>query len=164
MKIKTSILKAALLASAMLGFIPNAHSQPAQASQALSPCAAQPTPTPIPPDVAKWRALADSSKPVVEVLEGVEHGDVSVLSGPVVVRGTVKGNIYVLSGDVFVLGTVKGDVSCVSGSVYVLGRVDGAVNIVSGKLFKSGCVGGETNVVTDGLSSGTSTTYSRTWN
>ena len=164
MKIKTSILKAALLASAMLGFIPNAHSQPAQASQALSPCAAQPTPTPIPPDVAKWRALADSSKPVVEVLEGVEHGDVSVLSGPVVVRGTVKGNIYVLSGDVFVLGTVKGDVSCVSGSVYVLGRVDGAVKIVSGKLFKSGCVGGETNVVTDGLSSGTSTTYSRTWN
>ncbi|WP_415380866.1 polymer-forming cytoskeletal protein [Halosimplex sp. TS25] len=58
---------------------------------------------------------------------------------------TVSGDLTVMTGDVLVRGTVEGDVTAVAGSVEVAdgGEVDGDVTATSGSVTVAGTVGGD---------------------
>lgn len=82
------------------------------------------------PSVVAAQDTRASGTVVVE--EGETVGDLTVLSGTVIVRGTVDGDLTALSGTVRVDGTVTGDVSAAAGTVQIRGTVGGDVSVASG--------------------------------
>ncbi|MFC7132794.1 MULTISPECIES: hypothetical protein [Salinibaculum] len=62
----------------------------------------------------------------------VHEGDLTVVSGTVIIDGTVDGSIEGVAGSIVVSGTVTGDVGAAAGSVTIRGTVEGDVESATG--------------------------------
>lgn len=84
----------------------------------------------------------------------VHEGDLSVVSGSVVIDGTVDGSLQGIAGSVVVTGTVTGDVEAAAGSMTIRGTVEGNVESATGSvsILEGARVGGNVEAGSGSLS------------
>jgi cytoskeletal protein CcmA (bactofilin family) len=95
--------------------------------------------------LAAGSASAQSVGGTVTVPAGTTHeGDLSVVSGTVIIDGTVDGSLEGVAGSIVITGTVTGNVEAAAGSLTIAGTVEGNVESGTGSIVlrEDGRIGG----------------------